>query len=164
MELLHAFGIDSRLLIANLINFLLLVGILYKLGYKPILKFVKERQEKIAQGLLDAEKASKKLSEALDEQKALLSKTHKEAQEIIGKAREQAEIQAQGIIKKTNAQAKDIVERAKKEIRQQQTQSQLEVRREAASLVIGLTEKLLRKKVDAKTDHAFINDSLKELK
>jgi len=163
MELLRAFGIDSRLLIANLINFLILVGILYKLGYKPILRFVKDRQKKIEQGVADAEHALKKLEEARETHGEMVKEAHKEAQEILARSREQAEIQAQAMIQKTREQAKDIVSRAKKEIKQQQAQSQLEVRQASASLVIALTEKLLRKKMTAASDEAFIKDSLKEL-
>ncbi|MDZ4221329.1 MAG: hypothetical protein U1C18_00470, partial [Patescibacteria group bacterium] len=58
---------------------------------------------------------------------------------------------------------RDIVNRAKKEIKEQQVLSQQEVKREAAALVVGLTEKLLRKKMTAAADEAFIKDSLKEM-
>ncbi|MDP3995028.1 MAG: F0F1 ATP synthase subunit B [bacterium] len=163
MELLQAFGIDARLLIAQLINFLILVGILYKLGYKPILAFVKERQKKIEQGVVDAERAEHKMRQAEEAHKEALSRAHKEAQEILARSREQAEVQAQAIIAKTQDQARDIVNRAKKEIKEQQVLSQQEVKREAAALVVGLTEKLLRKKMTAAADEAFIKDSLKEM-
>ena len=101
MEIFQAFGLDIKHLIENLVNFLILVFILYKLGYKPILKFVKERQEKIEKGIKHAEEAAKRLDDAATEQDKILSKAHKEAQDIIGKAKDQAKAQADGIIKNT---------------------------------------------------------------
>lgn len=164
MELLQAFGIDARILIAQLINFLILVGILYKLGYKPILSFVKERQKKIEQGVVDAERAEQKMQQAEEAHKEAIARAHKEAQEILARSREQAEVQAQTVLAKTQDQARDIVSRAKKEIKEQQVLSQQEVKAEAASLVVGLTEKLLRKKMTVAADEAFIKDSLKNIK
>lgn len=164
MGLFQAFGLDIKLLIANFVNFVILVAILYKLGYKPILKFVRERQEKIAKGLSDAEDAAKHLNLAAKEKKVVLMKAHQEAQEIISRAREQALIQAKGILEKTRAEAKHIVERAKKEIREQQAQSVTEVRRGAVSVAFALAEKLLRRNIDARADEMFIKNSLKELK
>ncbi len=162
MELLQAFGIDVRLLIANLINFLLLVGILYKLGYQPILKFVHDRQSKIEKGLSHAEEAHKKLTDAGAEQEAILAQAHKEAQTIISTAREQAQVQAEGIIKKTQDESRAIVDRAKKEIRLEQEKSVSEVRAQATQLVLDVTEKLLHEKMDAKKDAALVQDMIKK--
>ena len=67
MELLQKLGIDWRLLIAQLVNFSILVIILYKLLYKPVLKVLNDRKEKIEQGLKDA----KSLGEELERTKEL---------------------------------------------------------------------------------------------
>ncbi|PIP67013.1 MAG: ATP synthase F0 subunit B [Parcubacteria group bacterium CG22_combo_CG10-13_8_21_14_all_41_9] len=160
MEILQAFGLDIKLLIANLVNFLILVFILYKLGYKPILKFVKERQDKIEKGIKHAEEAAKRLDDAATEQDKILSKAHKEAQNIIGKAKDQAKIQADAIVKRTKDEASAIVAKAKKEISLEKEQSLLSVRKEAGVAVIAATEALLKKKVDSKEDKEFIEESL----
>jgi len=164
MEILQAFGLDIKLLIANLVNFLILVFILYKLGYKPILKFVKERQEKIEKGIKHAEEAAKKLDDAANKQDKMIANAHKEAQEIIGKAKDQAKVQADSIIKKTQSETRNIVEKAKKEIALEKEQSLVSVRKEAIEAVISATEALLKKKVDIKEDKEFIENSLKEIK
>jgi len=163
MELLQAFGIDVRLLIANLINFLLLVGILYKLGYQPILKFVRERQAKIEQGIKDAERASQKLSDAAKEKESLLTEAHQEAQEILSRAKDQAGVQAKAILEKTNNEAREIVQRAKREIRLEQEQSVATIKQETASLVLAVSEKLLREKLDEKGNKQFIEKAIKDM-
>ena len=60
-QLIHAFGIDARLILLQVINFGLLMAVLSYLLYKPVLKVLAERQEKIAQGVKDAEEAGKNL-------------------------------------------------------------------------------------------------------
>tara|TARA_B100000315_G_scaffold242070_1_gene263810 strand:- start:66 stop:557 length:492 start_codon:yes stop_codon:yes gene_type:complete len=163
MEIFQSFGLDIKLLIANLINFVLLVAILYKLGYKPILGFVRERQEKIEKGLKDAEAATEKLSDATAQKEKITSDAHREAQDILNKAKDQANVQADDILKKTNAEARSIVERAKKEIAQEKQQSIADVRKHAAEAVISATETVLKKKIDASADKTIIDSALKEL-
>lgn len=63
-ELLHNFGVDWKLLIAQAINFFVLFAVLWKFAYKPILKVFRMRRESIAQGLQDAEEASQRLTQA----------------------------------------------------------------------------------------------------
>jgi F-type H+-transporting ATPase subunit b len=164
MELLNAFGIDVRLLIANLINFLLLAGILYKLGYKPILKFVKERQEKIEQGVKKAEEAEEKIKQTIENEKLVLKQAYLKSQEIISKAREEADTQSNSIIKKAEEETKNIVSRAKKEILAEQAQSVERAKKEVAEIVILASEKILRKKINEKEDKIFIEETLKEIK
>ncbi len=163
MELLQAFGIDIRLLAANFINFLLLVGILYKLGYKPILKFVRERQATIERGVKHAQQAEEKLKEAKEGEKRALAAAHREAQAILARAREQADVQAGAIVKRAEDETKNIVARAKKEIRLEQEQAIARARRDVAHLVVSATEQVLRKKMDAQEDERFIKEVLKEV-
>lgn len=163
MELLSAFGIDVRLLVANLINFLLLVGILYKLGYKPMLRFVRERQQKIADGLKHAEQAEHKLKETKEEERRVLAEAHREAQAILARAREQTTLQAAAMIKRAEEETKTIVARAKKEIRLEQELGVTRARQEVAGLVLAATEQVLRKKMDTKENEAFIKEVLKDV-
>lgn len=63
-ELLHNFGVDWKLLIAQAINFFVLFAVLWKFAYKPILEVFRTRRKSIAQGLRDAEEASQRLIQA----------------------------------------------------------------------------------------------------
>jgi F0F1-type ATP synthase membrane subunit b/b' len=57
-EIIHAFGIDQRLIIIQIVNFAILAGALGYFLYTPVLRLLREREEKIAQGLKDAEEDS----------------------------------------------------------------------------------------------------------
>lgn len=63
-ELLHQFGVDWKLLIAQAVNFFVLLLVLWKFAYKPIFEVFRTRRESIAQGLRDAEEASQRLTQA----------------------------------------------------------------------------------------------------
>ena len=164
MESLSAFGIDWRLLVANLINFLILATILYKLGYRPILKFVRERQEKIERGVKRAEKAEEKIKQTIENEKRVLKQAHLKAQEIMSKAKTEAESLANSIVKKADEETKNIVSRAKKEIRLEQEQSVERAKKEVAEVIILASEKILRKKMSDKEDKLFVEETLKEIK
>ena len=82
-ELLNKLGIDYKLLIAQIINFLVLLFVLWKFAYGPILAILEKRQKKIEKGLADAEAAEKRLEESEKKQKEVLRKARTEAKEIV---------------------------------------------------------------------------------
>lgn len=163
MELIEAFGIDYQLLIANLVTFGLLLGILYKFGYTPILKFVDERTKKIEAGIQKAEEAEQALRAAQAEQERVLTEARTEAQGILATAREQAEIQAVALVEHSKDEARKVVEKAKKDIRFEHEQMLQEAKSDIAELVILTTEKLLREKMDVTHDKAFVEKTLSEI-
>ncbi len=71
-EIIHAFGIDWRLIVIQIFNFALLVAALWYFLYTPILKILEERESKLKQGVLDAEKAATARSEADTEKSVVL--------------------------------------------------------------------------------------------
>ena len=88
-ELLSKLGIDWKLLIAQIINFLVLLFVLWKFAYGPILAILDKRTKKIEQGLKDAEASRKKLADSEERQKEILKMARTEGKEIVEKAREQ---------------------------------------------------------------------------
>ena len=73
-ELVKTFHIDAGLLLAQLVNFLIVLVVLYKFAYKPILKTLNDRTGKIEKGLKDAEDAQIKLAEMEKKEKEILTK------------------------------------------------------------------------------------------
>ena len=76
-QLIQAFGIDARLILIQVVNFGLLMAALTYLLYKPVLKMLHDRQEKIAQGLKDAEEAGLARLEATEENKGIIATANK---------------------------------------------------------------------------------------
>lgn len=159
-ELLTKLGIDWKLLIAQVVNFLVLLFVLWKFAYGPVLGMLDKRQKKIEKGLADAEEAGKSLEESAEKQKKIIQKAREEAKDIVEKAREQAEKSKSEIAAESKVQAEKIIANAKVEIEQEKNKMITEVKSEIGSLVMAATEKIIDEKMDEKKDKEIIGKSL----
>ena len=82
-SLLTQLGIDWKLLIAQIINFLVLLAILYKFLYKPVFKILHDREEKIEKSLRQAERIEKNLFESEAEKSKIVAEARNEAGKVI---------------------------------------------------------------------------------
>jgi F-type H+-transporting ATPase subunit b len=145
-QIIHAFGIDARLIIIQIVNFGILMVVLGYFLYKPILKLLREREEKIAQGLLDAEAAAQAKTEAGSEKQAIVAAAHGEAEAISARAREAATKQAEGIVSEAGVKAAAVVAEAEAKREFIKEQARKESEREIAELAVLATEKLMRER------------------
>ncbi|OGI25659.1 MAG: ATP synthase F0 subunit B [Candidatus Moranbacteria bacterium RBG_13_45_13] len=160
-ELLSKLGIDWKLLIAQIVNFLVLLFVLYKFAYGPILAMLEKRQKKIEKGLKDAEEAHKKLEESEEKQKGVLKHVRTEAKDIVEKARVQAEKGKSEIAAEAKAQAEKIITGAKAEIAREKEKTIGEIKSEIGGLVAMAAEKIIGEKMDEEKDNKLIEESLK---
>lgn len=93
-SLINAFGIDARLIVIQIINFAILAVALSYFLYKPILRIVNEREEKIKMGVENAEKAQVALDEAEDKKGEIMASANSEAAATVARAKESAKDEA----------------------------------------------------------------------
>jgi len=160
-ELLSKLGIDWKLLIAQIVNFLVLLFVLWKFAYGPIVAMLEKRQKKIEKGLKDAEDAHKKLAESEEKQKEILRHARIEAKEIVEKSREQAEKSKSGIAAEAKVQAEKIVTDAKAQIEQEKQKTIAEIKSEIGGLVVAATEKIVGEKMNIEKDRKLIEEMIK---
>ena len=160
-ELLSKLGIDWKLIIAQIVNFLVLLFVLYKFAYGPILGMLEKRQKKIEKGLADADKAQKNLEKSEEKQKEILRKARTEAKDIVEKAHMQAEKSKSEIAVEAKAQSEKILVDAKKQISQEKEKMISEVKSEIGSLVVAATEKIILERIDEKKDKELIEKLIK---
>jgi len=144
-QLIQAFGIDAKLVTAQVINFVLLLGLLSYFLYKPVLKVLADREAKIAQGIKDAEAAAVAKSEADTRKKEVLQEAHKEAGEIADRAKSFADDKAADIVASANTKADGIIADAQRKGEDLQARLQKESEDEIAKLAILAAEKVLTK-------------------
>jgi len=161
--LLSALGLDVKILIAQIVNFIILGFILYKIGYQPVLKFVKDRTTKIEEGVKQAEEVKTTLAQAKAEQNTIIAQAKVEAQAIFDTAKQQSDVQAVQIVENAKAEATKVIEKAKQDIRLEHDKMLTDAKAELASVVLLATEKLLKTKLDAPTDTALIEKTLQEI-
>lgn len=159
-EIINTFHIDWKLIIAQLVNFAIVLFVLYKFAYGPILKMMNERSDKIEKGLKDAEGAQKKLAEIAEKEKEVLVEARKQAQEIVAKAEAVAIKSKDEIIADSKVQATKILEDAAKKIEQEKNQMLVEVKTQVAELVIAATGKIIDEKMDSEKDRELIEKAI----
>ncbi|OGG53934.1 ATP synthase F0 subunit B [Candidatus Kaiserbacteria bacterium RIFCSPLOWO2_12_FULL_53_8] len=134
-ELFATFGVNWKLLLIQAVNFGLLLSVLTYFLYKPILRIIDERREKIAEGVRTAEAAAKQLADAKEEREGIVGTAAREAEGLVASARTRADERGTEIVKAAEARAaatiKDAAERAEEAKRQALKESEREIARAA---------------------------------
>lgn len=163
-DLMSALGIDWRLLIIQIVAFLILVWLLGKFVYPWLMKSVDERQKGIEEAAKAAQAAQVSAAASEAETAKLLRQARKDAAEIV----ETAKLEATNFANETEARAKSTAEQivtdAKTQIEREIDKARRELHDETLELIALATEKVVRKKLDKKADEALIAEALKEAK
>lgn len=145
-ELFAAFGIDWKLLLVQAINFGLLLVILWRFLYTPILRMIDERQRKIEEGVRAAEEAEKRLAAAAGEGQAIVTKASRVAEGMVVLARTRAEEKGGEILKSAEEKAEAILADAAARAAETQRSALQKSERGIAQAAMLAAEKILREK------------------
>lgn len=145
-QLIEAFGLDIRLIIIQIFNFGLLMAALSYFLYKPVLAMLKEREEKIAAGIEDAEVAKQAKEQAAEEKKEILATANKEAEAMAVRAKEHAGEKADQIVATANKKAEQVLVDAKKHSEELKSAALKESEAEIAKLAVLAAEKVLKER------------------
>ncbi|MCK4891828.1 MAG: F0F1 ATP synthase subunit B [Candidatus Pacebacteria bacterium] len=162
-EIFEKLGLDPKLLIAQAVNFILLLIILQKIGYKPILKMLNDRTEKIEKSLKQAKKIEEELKNTEETKLAEIKKAKQESQEIIKEANKLSEKKSQEMIEKTKAKTKEIVDGAKQEIQAEKESSIAEAKSEISDISIQIAKKIIGSNFDENKEREAVNDVLTKM-
>jgi F-type H+-transporting ATPase subunit b len=153
-------GVDVKLFIAQLINMSVVIFVMWRWVYKPLLKVMDERTGKIEKGLKQAEQAAATLIGAEKEKEVALVEARRKAKEIVDEASRIAGEEREAIIKKARGEVEHLVSQGKNQLADEKSRILREVRVEAADLVALAVENLVREKIDARKDEALIRSAL----
>lgn len=162
-EIFETLGLDVALLISQIVNFLLLMILLKKFAYGPVLKMLHERQEKISRSLKNAEKIQLELSDAEATKAREIARAKEEARKIIEAAYVTAQTANEKTLEETKAKTREIVEKAKEEIQGEKEKSLKEAEKQIAELAIVIAEKIIKKNLDAETEKRLTEETLAKL-
>ncbi|MCK5491015.1 MAG: F0F1 ATP synthase subunit B [Candidatus Pacebacteria bacterium] len=163
-EIFEKLGLDPKLLVAQAVNFVLLLVILQKIGYKPILKMLSDRTEKIEKSLIQAKKIEEELRNTEETKIAEIKKAKLESQEIIKEANELAEKKSLEMVERTKVKAQEIVISAKHEIQAEKESSIAEAKKEIAEISIQIAKKIIGNNFDEGKEKDAVNDILVKIK
>lgn len=145
-EIARVFGLNWKLLLAQAVNFGILVAALWYFLYRPVMNLLDERRAKIEQGVKSAESAERRLGEIEQERDDVLQKATNEATSIISTSKERAEEQASGIVAGANKRAETIVDQAQAQAAESKEQALRESESQIARAAILAAEKIMREK------------------
>jgi len=163
-EFLNAFGVDLFKLGFQIVNFLLLLWLLRRFAYKPVLGMLDERRRRIEKGLEDAEAAERDRALASAEREAAVSEARKEAQAMIARANKIAEDSRQEILSDARAEAEKLVERARGEIIAEKEKAMAELRGHVADLALSAAGKLVHSEMSDARQRKLVEEFLTEVK
>jgi F-type H+-transporting ATPase subunit b len=155
--------LDPGLYIWTIVVFLVLLGLLAKFAWKPLLEALDKRQESIRQSLDDAAKARQELERLQVESQRILAQARGEAESIVARTREDANRLRDEMRQKAQQEAANIVKSAEKQIELETARALQQIRHEAVDLSIAIASKLLQRNVSKEDNERLIEDTFKQL-
>lgn len=154
---------NPGLIIWTWVTFLILVFVLGKTAWKPLLKVLEERENKIKDDLAAAAKAK----DEMERMKAQFDSERLEAeaktQSLLNQARDEAGKVRDEIVKTAQAEAKNLLEKTKKQLEEEKERLSKELRNEVAGISLAAAEKILKKNLDQKSNEKLVEEFLENL-
>jgi F-type H+-transporting ATPase subunit b len=155
--------VDPGLLLWTIITFLVLLLILWKAAWKPIVEALDARAEKIRSDIENADKARQEGERLLAEHKALVANSKEEASKIIAQGREEAERLKDSIVERANSEARELSERVRKEIDQAKNNALNEIKTEIVVLSTEIASKIIERNLKPEDQNALVKEALNKI-
>lgn len=159
-DALSEMGINGPFLISQIVNFLVLFGLLTVLLWKPAKKRLDERQASLQKQIEDTEAAASKLEKVGEERDKILAEARKEAEGVVSQAYERVE----AVKKDASEEAKVIIQKAQVDAKGEEQRLLKGVRDQVAVLAMAATQKLVGESLDEKRQKALIDEFFSNVK
>ncbi len=160
---MNIFSLDPGLFIWSMVTFLILVALLYKFAFNPLMRMQKARQDQIHQSIVEAEKLRDEAQELLVSYKQQLSAAREEAASIVDRARKAGESTKAEVLEEARVQAEATLAKARQQIERDTNQALQRIREEVADLTIAATEKVARTSLSQEDQLRLIQEAINEI-
>lgn len=147
----------------QLIAFLILLWLLKRYAFGPLLGIMEQRKQLVQSQLADAENSRKQASQHLEDQKQALQQARKEAFDIIEQARSTSSKQADDIIAVAKNEASRLKDDAVKDIESEKNKAIAALRGEVGGMSVRIASKIIEKQIDEKSQEQLVDQYLKEV-
>jgi F-type H+-transporting ATPase subunit b len=154
---------DPGLYIWTIVTFLVLLALLARFAWRPLLDALEQRQAVIRKSLDDARQARQELEQVKTEAAKLLAAARVEAGDIISRTRSDAARFADEMKQKARTDADALVKHAERQIEMQTARAMETIRRETVDLSVEIASKILRRSISKEDNERLIDDTLKEM-
>ncbi len=159
---MEGLGINLSTLLAQIINFALLLGLLYLVAYKPIMRILDERSNRIKESMEQTEVIKEQAAHGEEEVKKRLETASKEGQELTARAMRTGEEARQRSQQEARKDAEVLIDKGRLEIERQRDEALDELRREFTDLTIEAAEKVIERSLDKEAHRELIEKVLDE--
>ena len=154
---------DPGLFIWTIATFLVLLYLLSKFAWRPLLQALESRRQMIEKSLSDADQAKQELEQVQQESSRIVAKARADADAIVAVSRADAAKLQEELRGKARAEADGIIKNAERQIQQQTDQSLSQIREEAVDLSLMIASKLIQRNISKEDNEALIEDTLKQI-
>lgn len=155
--------INPGLILWTIITFVILLFILTKTAWKPLVEALQAREQGIRDALYKAEEAKKESERMLAEHKSALAKANEETARILKEGRELAEQMKNEIVAKAHESANAMMTHAKEDIQREKETALIQLRNEVADLAINAAEKIIEETLDESKQKKLVDKVLQKL-
>ncbi|MBM3889824.1 MAG: F0F1 ATP synthase subunit B [Verrucomicrobia bacterium] len=157
------FGVDWPHFLAQLATFLIVLWVLKKFAYRPLLDLLKEREERIAETIQKAEQIDKDRAKAEETHKKILADAQADAQRIIDEARKVAQREGDKHLQQAVAEAEHLISKAREATELDRERMMAELKREVGRLVVETTAKVTGKVLTPQDQQRLAEETAREL-
>ncbi|MEP7310414.1 MAG: F0F1 ATP synthase subunit B [Acidobacteriota bacterium] len=154
---------DPGLFIWTILTFLVLLGLLAKFAWRPLLQALEARQELIRKSLEEAQQARRELERVSQESAQILKESRVQAETIIAQSRADAERLREEMRQKAKAESDTIVRNAERQIQLETGRALQQIRHEAADLSVLIASKLIQRNLSKEDNDRLIEDALTQM-
>jgi F-type H+-transporting ATPase subunit b len=154
---------NPGLILWTIVTFILLLFLLRKIAWKPLLGVLAAREESVKNSIEKAEKAKEEAEKIFQENQKALEQASAEGQKILNESRIFAEKLKDDILEKANQQSRKMLDAAKEEIIRGKEAAMQELRSEIATIAVGAAGKIIDETLDENKHRKLVDSYMKEL-
>ena len=163
MELLTKLGVDWKLLIAQIVNFTILVGVLSYFVYRPLLDLLDARRERIRTAMENAKRVEEQTRELEQFRLDQLKKIDQEIGAMLERGKQHAEKIQEGILADAKREADGILAKARRQLEDERARAFHELQDSLASMIVRMTEKILEREFSSADQERLLAHLEKEI-
>jgi F-type H+-transporting ATPase subunit b len=160
MSILDSLGINIGAVLWHFFNFLLLIWVLQKYMYKPVLKMLDDRATRIRESLAQAEAVREETARLESESRSILDEARRQGQELLALANQNSERIVSEARQAAQQEAERLVERARSEMTRERDQAFAELREQVADLTVAAASRLINRSLDDQAHRALVREFL----
>lgn len=145
MELLQKLGVDWKLLLAQIVNFTILLAVLTFFVYRPLLRIIDERRERIRKSMEDAEQIAHAKENITRAHEEALRNIDRECGAFLENAKNEAERAKADILRTADMEAQALLAKGREQLRAERAQAMREMQKSLATAILQMTENILER-------------------